>query len=54
MILLIGAAAVVIWMVAAAIEDERYLGMSDEEIDEEIQYLLEIKRRNKEWRENRK
>lgn len=32
--------------------DDEYYNMSDSDIDEEITYLREIKRRNKIWREH--
>ena len=34
--------------------DDEYYSMSDSDIDEEIAYLREIKRRNRMWREHNK
>lgn len=54
LIVVLGLAFVVMCGIFCVFEDDYYIDIDDADIDAEIRYLMEIKRRNKEWREKKK
>ena len=54
LIVVLGLAFVVMCGIFTVLEDDYYVDIDDADIDAEIRYLLEIKRRNKERRNKRK
>lgn len=54
LIVVFGLTFVVMCGIFTILEDDYYIDIDDADIDAEIRYLMEIKRRNKEWRDKRK